>query len=105
MLKVFQVGDKLAKSKSQVDRYLSLEDDVETMQQDLENCNRQIDALTKRGYMLQKEFDEEQVKATTILKQLDRSEAEKKRLWDDMTTDDVWELGRRDASNKRQKID
>jgi chromosome segregation ATPase len=95
----------LAKSKSRVDRYLSLNDDVERRQQDLEDHNRQIDALTERRNMLQKELDEEQIKATTVLKQCDRSEAEKKRLWDDMTKEDVLELGLRGARNKRQKID
>jgi len=62
-------------------------------------------ALRGRLMEVQASLEKEEGEAAKVADRKDKSQAEKKRLWDAMSKEDVRELGRRDSQRKRQKPD
>ena len=50
------------------------------------------------------QLEQEQGRAAAVALQRDVAKADKKRLWDAMSKEDIRELGRRDNERKRQKL-
>ncbi|KAH7087470.1 hypothetical protein FB567DRAFT_469727 [Paraphoma chrysanthemicola] len=103
-ISVDQSSHKSATSEPSIERYLVLENDEERTSHDLDDQNQHINALRERVNILQAELEEEQLQATSLAQQHTRIKVEKWQLWEDMTKEEIRELGRRDERNKRQRV-
>jgi predicted ATP-grasp superfamily ATP-dependent carboligase len=86
-----------------IDRYLDLEDEEITISKDLEASNDRINEVKEQLEHFAKLLKE--AGATSLHASKDLREAEKKRLWNIMTKEEVRELGRRDVERKRQRVE
>ncbi|KAH7074488.1 hypothetical protein BKA63DRAFT_443553 [Paraphoma chrysanthemicola] len=103
-ISVDQSNHNSATSETSVERYLVLENNEERTSHDLDDQDCRINALRERVNMLQAELEEEQIKAASLGQKHTQIKEAKRQLWDDMTKEEIRELGRRDESNKRQKV-
>jgi hypothetical protein len=88
-----------------IDRYLDLEDEEITISKDLEASNDRINEVKEQLEHFAKLLKQVEAGATSLRASKDLREAEKKRLWDIMTKEEVRELGRRDVERKRQRVE
>jgi hypothetical protein len=49
-------------------------------------------------------LEREESEAAALITRKDEGEAEKRRIWDAMSKEDVRELGRQDSNRKRRKL-
>ncbi|KAF7577306.1 hypothetical protein PtrM4_015460 [Pyrenophora tritici-repentis] len=80
-----------------IDRYLHLEDEEKELSEDLKHYNCRVMEMRRRVIEAQALLKKEEKEAAKVVDHKDKSEAEKKRLWDTMSKEDVQELGRRDS--------
>lgn len=74
------------------------------MSEDLKHYNCRVMEMRRRVIEAQALLKKEEREAAKVVDRKDKSEAEKKRLWDTMSKEDVRELGRRDSERKRLKV-
>ncbi|CAA9957966.1 hypothetical protein PTMSG1_01542 [Pyrenophora teres f. maculata] len=86
-----------------IDRYLDLEDEEKELSDELKRYNCRVTEMRRRVIEAQALLEKEEKEAAKVVDRKDKSEAEKKRLWDAMSKEDVRELGRRGGHRKRQK--
>ena len=87
-----------------IDRYLDLEDEEQALSEELDRYTFRVMDLRRQLMEAQASLEKEEKEVAKVVDRKEKSEAEKKRLWDVMSKEDVRELGRRDSQRKRQRL-
>jgi hypothetical protein len=90
-------------TESSVDRFLSLECQEKSLQQELEAHGRSMQRTRECMARLDEKMKQELEELDVLATRQDECSMEKNRLRDTMSKEDFREMGRRDVSNKQQK--
>jgi hypothetical protein len=99
-----QILPKAAQKDLVIDRYLALEDGERFINEELKVRNDQINTIIFQLWSLADDLKKEEDGASALIARKDEEEAQKTRLWDSMSKDQIRELGRQDVGRERQKL-
>jgi hypothetical protein len=83
---------------------VALEDGERSINEELKVRNDWINKIKFQLRSIADDLKKEEDGASALIARKDEEEAQKTRLWDSMSKDQIRELGQRDVGRKRQKL-